>query len=356
MDDGTRVPELHDGMGCFQAGNGNYILVRNHEIDARERSPLPDAAYDPGCRGGTTTIELTPDLNVVRHHLSLTGTLRNCSGGRTPWNTWLSCEERFTRTKHHKHGYVFEVDPLAKRAVKPMPLVGLGRFRHEAAGVDANGIVYLTEDRLDSCFYRFIPQHAGDLHRGGTLQALRVKGQDKYDTTRAGLKPGQTLECEWVAIQEPDPDRDSVRYQAQELGAAVIVRGEGLTVHGDDIYFTSANGGRERLGQIFRYTPNSETTGSLTLYYECADGSLVYPDNLAMSPWGDLLVCEDREGAPSSLVGLTPALNTYRIARNTYGEWSGVCFSPDGKFLFANIQLAGRTLAISGLNAHFVES
>jgi len=355
MEDGTRVPELHDGMGCFQAENGNYVLVRNHEIGAWEFSPLPDFAYDIGCRGGTTTVELTPELEMVRHYLSLTGTLRNCAGGKTPWNTWLSCEEIFTATPRRPHGYVFEVDPFANTIKKPARLTGLGRFRHEAVGVDPAGVAYLTEDQHNSCFYRFVPR-GEPWGTDGVLEALKVAGRDKFDTARAGLTPGATLECTWVAIPEPDPGPDSVRYQAQAAGAAVIMRGEGVAINGNAVYFTATTGGRRRLGQIFRYTPDDTDSGTLTLVYECTDDSLIHPDNLTVSPWGDLIVCEDREGQPSRLVGLTSESELYPIAENANGEWAGVCFSPDGKVLFANNQVAGYTLALTGLSEAFRHS
>ena len=32
LDDGTRLPGSHDGMGAFPAPGGNTILVRNHEV------------------------------------------------------------------------------------------------------------------------------------------------------------------------------------------------------------------------------------------------------------------------------------------------------------------------------------
>ena len=352
MDDGTRVPELHDGMGCFQARNGNYVLVRNHEIAAWENSPLPDFAYDSGCRGGTTTIELTPELDLVGHHLSLTGTLRNCAGGETPWNTWLSCEEIFTATPRRPHGYVFEVDPFAAAIEKPRRLTGLGRFRHEAVGVTPAGIAYLTEDQHDSCFYRFVPR-GEPWGTDGTLEALKVVGRDRYDTARAGLARGASLDCEWVAVPEPDPGPDSVRYQAHDAGAALIMRGEGIAISGDAVYFTATTGGRRRLGQIFRYTPRDADAGTLTLVYECTDDALIHPDNLTVSPWGDLIVCEDREGRPSRLVGLTADSELYPIAENANGEWAGACFSPDGKVLFANNQVAGYTLALTGLSEAF---
>ncbi len=65
------------------------------------------------CFGGTTNIVYNLKTEKVEsQYLSLAGTLVNCSGGRTPWNTWISCEETTINkgagiTK--QHGYNFEV-------------------------------------------------------------------------------------------------------------------------------------------------------------------------------------------------------------------------------------------------------
>ena len=32
LDDGTSLPGRHDGMGAFPGPDGNYLLVRNHEV------------------------------------------------------------------------------------------------------------------------------------------------------------------------------------------------------------------------------------------------------------------------------------------------------------------------------------
>src|SRR5437867_4438268 len=118
MADGFPVPKAMDGMAAFPLGNGNILLIRNHEdaeVPNRLRprpadstsstagilNPVLNAhygprafAYDAYCGGGTTSIEVEPRLRRrVREHWSLVGTFRNCSGGVTPWGSWLSCEE-----------------------------------------------------------------------------------------------------------------------------------------------------------------------------------------------------------------------------------------------------------------------
>ncbi len=68
-----------------------------------------------------------------------------------------------------------------------------------------------------------------------------------------------------------------------------------------------------------------------------------------MSPWGDLVICEDCEDA--RIIGITPAGKAYVIATNTgyrTSEFAGPVFSPSGKSLFVNIQNPGLTLAITG--------
>ena len=99
MSDGHTVPDKHDGMGCFQAPNGDLVLVRNHEIGlylfSNDKSPEPEFAYDKDSSGGCTTVLLDKDMNVKKHYLSLTGTIVNCSGGhRKMVVTRIKCSRR----------------------------------------------------------------------------------------------------------------------------------------------------------------------------------------------------------------------------------------------------------------------
>jgi hypothetical protein len=154
-----------------------------------------------------------------------------------------------------------------------------------------------------------------------------------------------------VTIDQPDPEDNTVRLQAQQKGAAVFVRGEGMVANADGIYFACTTGGADGKGQIFRYRPGSgKQAGQLELVFTAAaDTFLSQPDNLTVAPWGDLVLCEDSSHDSNCLAGLTPEGKIYLIAVNAQSERCGACFSPDGRTLFANIhKKPGMTIAIRG--------
>jgi len=393
MSDGFKVPGRPDGMATFDLGKGRLALIRNHEIGHSgfksgpfdDNSKLPDG-FDPtriydGGRfgaqpfvGGTTTVVYdVKSQKMSSQYLSLIGTDRNCAGGPTPWNSWITCEEPADMTSQWGafHGYAFEVPASASPMLAdPEPLKAMGRFRHEAVAVHPNtGIVYLTEDRNDGVIYRFIPKEPGKLALGGTLEALKIKESGEHDTRnwpggKTSFPLGKRVPVEWVKLDDVTSPKDDLRLQATSKGAVMFSRGEGMwygseaQVGEDSIYWACTDGGQKLLGQIFRYFPSpdegtaaeSATPGELELYLEPNNTELLRnADNITISASGHLYICEDTSGV-NQLRGVTRDGEMFTFARNraSEGELTGVCFSPDGSTLFVNIQSPGITLAVTG--------
>ena len=381
LSSGGTVPGDHDGMAAFPGPSSNTtVLVRNHEQRVGDPNPLVGTnPYDPAAPGGTTGILVNlEDRTEIRDFVTSSGSLNNCAGGATPWGTWLTCEEDRTTN----HGYVFEVDPNhPENELSRTPIREMGFFSHEAVDIDPQtGIAYLTEDdfRGDivdsdqevvhdystsetnpetgqpgtgtrvSFFYRYIPNNPsprpGALQEGGRLQVLTV---DEVNFNADFASQGQRFGVVWKDVNPEEPHES-----AEDLGATRFNRLEGAYFAGGAFWFDDTIGGEKRLGQIFRYLPGSN---ALELFYEGTEpGKMESPDNIVVTPWGDLWFAEDEAvdgDTINRVVGITPDRQVYVFARNRLNdsEFAGPTFSPDGNTFFVNFQGdPGITFAIWG--------
>ncbi len=381
MRDGIPTPGAHDGMAVVRATGSNLTLVRNHEQGgggaAYARSQL---TYNPQVDGGTTNLTFnTKAGKFTSSWASLSGTIANCCGGPTPWGSWLTCEETTLGVPDlgltSDHGFIFEVP--ASGNTDPTPIKAMGRFAHEAVAVDPQtGFVYETEDRTPSGFYRYSPAQWGNVRAGGQLHMLKIKNATAVTDLRGatassgGKQAGETYDVEWVLIDNPEQvhapgttNGGGVVTQGMNQFGAVYTRLEGCWYDSGSVYFTSTSGGPAGRGQIWQYTPAEE---KLKLIFVSPGGSsLNSPDNITVHANRGIILCEDGSANPERMhfltfdgVLTTFAANNIDLRQNTYknipkqdyrgSEWAGACFSPDGEWLFVNIQTPGVTFAITG--------
>ncbi len=306
---GGAVPYAFDGMAAFAAANGLVRIVRNHELrDTPEfgSSAFGGDPYDGKGPGGNTTLEVRVHANgraeLVKQFASLTGTFTNCAGGATPWRTWISSEEATAGIRagfERNHGYNFEVRVDSDGISRAVPLKAMGRFDHEAVAVDPEtGIVYQTEDRTPSGFYRYKPDTYGRLRQGGELQILAIDGHPQYNTM-TGQQRFAPLKVKWVRIPEPDSNLGElpsgfVYNQGLERGAAQFARLEGCWYGDRSIFFNATSGGDAGAGQVWQYHIGRR---ELQLIFESPSTEVLNsPDNICVSPRGGLVICEDGSG------------------------------------------------------------
>jgi secreted PhoX family phosphatase len=210
------------------------------------------------------------------------GTLNNCAGGRTPWGTYLTCEEnfngyfvnagtvppaqrryginakgfgyrwhefdeRFDAARHPNEpncfGWVVEIDPYDPASL-PVKRTALGRFKHEGAMVtlaaDGRVVVYMGDDERFEYVYKFVsakpwsPAHRAanrDLLDEGTLYAARFE---------------EGGHGRWLKLPQSAEALVRTREAADAAGATRMDRPEWLAVHPvtQDVYLALTNNDR----------------------------------------------------------------------------------------------------------------
>jgi secreted PhoX family phosphatase len=318
-----------------------------------------------------------PALQGVR---DLAGTLANCSGCHTPWNTVLTCEENFQdyvpepvdtsgrgvvgglfeRDGSH-FGWVVEIDPLDPLWT-PVKHTMLGRFRHENVAIHTDVgqpvVAYMGDDRTNGHVYRFVSEAryvpGRDANRGSLLSRGRLyaavfhadgTGEWREIAAATPLRPNPGTVMPDVpggaktlgqVYSNPGAILTDAFRASNLIGATPTGRPEDIEVHPLDksvyIAFTASATAPGHLfpniyGDIWRIEDEDHGTGTRFTWMrwkaggpaDVAQGGCVFaaPDNLAFDPAGHLWVVVDVT---------TSALN--RDPRYTAFENNGMFFIP----------------------------
>ncbi|GLT01920.1 Tat pathway signal protein [Sphingobium jiangsuense] len=213
---------------------------------------------------------------------TIKGMLNNCSSGRTPWGTYLTCEETTDNyldptQPARNYGWVVEIDPYQELA-EPTKRTAMGRFNHEnvayMANADRRVAFYMGDDSTPGCIYKFIPSRAYsatnrasniDLLDYGTLYVAKFNGdgtgewialvQGQNGLVAGAQDPGNVSQ----SVTPPAATTVNFTSQADVLintqsaarvaGGTVMDRPEWITVAPDNssIYVTLTNNSGRRV-------------------------------------------------------------------------------------------------------------
>lgn len=293
-----------DGGATFPRNDGGWTYVANSEVTG------------PGL-GGVSQIDFAAGGRIIGANRVLSGTTQNCSGGATPWGTWLSCEETPLGLVHE-----CTTDGSAQATARP----ALGVFSHEMVAVDpVRGQLYMTEDDLTGDgdeFYRFTPDNPLPDLSAGRLQVLR------WDR--------RTTAVRWIDVDATVPA--STRRQAGGPTGTVFEGNEGVWYHAGHVYFTAKGTNR-----VFDLDISRRRLTVLWDARRYEDPVLSGVDNLVMDRARNLYVAED--GGNMELVVITRGTREVapflRLPGNPGSEITGPAFSPNGRRLYFSSQRGG---------------
>jgi len=283
------------GIGVYEVKRegGTWKTVKDSPHGRRINADTPIALRGPAAGHPWMKTEADPDGRTVR------GTFNNCAGGRTPWGTYLSCEEnfgpyfvrnvseisllhdrygisqenrgwgfrwhehdaRFDAVLHpnesNRHGWVVEVDPHDPTST-PVKRTALGRLAHEGATVvvarDGRVVVYMGDDDFRFKFehiYKFVsrrpwvagggPKENDGILDDGTLYAARfdADGTGRWMELVPGVN-GITAEAGFPSLAEV---LINTRGAADQAGATYMDRPEWIAVHpqSGEVYCSLSN-------------------------------------------------------------------------------------------------------------------
>ena len=269
--------------------------------------------------GGVYGLYFDKDGNITEYKALLTGTTKNCGGGITPWNTWVSCEE-------FDEGQCWEIDPVKERSAQTK-LGGIDGGKYESVAVDNRNpdrpVFYVTEDREHGALRRYEANGSGwgALHSddGGTTTFLRIIDDSIF---------------EWTT------DEDI----GQESAGEYYPNAEGIQVHEGQVYFMSKELKLLLILDVDRMTYKTESSG-IKFY---GNGSFEdEPDQNLFGPSRQYMYFTEDGGESPGVYARYVGDGTYfTLFQGIDGvhsddETIGIALSPDRTKFYAGLQDAG---------------
>ncbi|MCM3668291.1 DUF839 domain-containing protein [Mesobacillus maritimus] len=334
---------------------------------------------------GTTPIQLTGPAagsSAVKGAKTVEGSLGNCSGGLTLWNTALSCEENteygddygWPNFTDEHYGWVMEVDPFdAKAPVRKH--TALGRFAHENAAMgqtkDGRVVVYMGDDSRGECFYKFVSKkkyHPNnrkanfDLLEEGTLYVADLGAQKWIALDYETNEDLQNYEKDGKKFFTSQADvLTYAREAAAAVGGTKLDRPEDVEIHPIDgsVFLSLTNNSKHGNfhGQIYRFVPANSDHGSDKFTFEVfiaggQQSGITCPDNLHFDSKGNLWVVEDYSATEDNQYAQYKNCGVFMVPTDgkNYGkpfqfasgpqgcEVTGPWLTPDERTLFVDVQ------------------
>lgn len=284
--------------------------------------------------GGKHTRRFTADYPefqvtgpVAASKPKMTGTLANCSGGRTLWNTALSGEENVhlfnqpqfpglnwgavpeAAIKEDEYGWIIEVDPFGE--LPPKKHTALGRFAHENAslrvGRSGHLAVYMGDDANDQYLYKFVSAEkynarASRAEKSALLENGTLYAADFAKGLWIPLDVQRTPGLRAAGFKSQAEVSVRTREAAKAAGATPLDRPEDCEVNPADgsvyIALTNNSAHGNAYGQIVRLVEKNDDAEATSFRYEIflaggPQSGLGCPDNLAFDAKGNLWVATD---------------------------------------------------------------
>ncbi|AZA76317.1 DUF839 domain-containing protein [Chryseobacterium sp. G0186] len=310
--------------------------------------------------------QLTRSRAVSFSDPSLVQTIRNCSGGVTPWGTIVTAEESVTANDtngdgYKDYGWLVEIDPATAQVISKNAngtkgkLWQMGIMNHENVVINNAGtIAYYGEDGGTHMVYKYVMDTPNDLS-SGNLYVLKLD----QGLTAAGDPAGTT--ATWVQIPNKEKaDQNNTASIAQNFGGTKFNGVEDVDISPLDgkIYFTAKG-----LDRVYRLQDNGTTASQVETFV--GGGSSVYSfntaqgtkseawgdgnDNLTFDELGNLWVLQD--GGKNYIWVIAPdhtqANPKVRLFASmpSGSEPTGLTFTPDHKFGFFSIQHPDSTIS-----------